>query len=75
MRLENIDRFVPEMRTRTTSPRLARASPRVSHLTRLPRVALSTLSPLARASTAVDISPSTRRRVTSVAHACRSALE
>ena len=49
--------------------------PRVSHLTRLPRVALPTLSPLARASTAVDISPSTRRRVTSVAHACRSALE
>ena len=75
MRLENIDRFVPEMRTRTTSPRLARASPRVSHLTRLPRVALPTPSPLARASTAVDISPSTRRRVTSRDASIRIALE
>ncbi len=66
------------MNERTTSPRLARARSRVSHLTRLARVTLPTPSSrevvdgasLARASTAVDISPSTRRRVTSHSATC-----
>ena len=74
MRLENIDRLSRPGDAHTNG---VSASPRVSHLTRLPRVALPTMSPLARASTAVDISPATRRRVTShdATRSIRLALE